>query len=58
MPRTMRRSKWPWQPTTTRNRPSSENWSSDWRACYGGCVARPPSCLRCSVWIGESHGKS
>src|ERR1700756_2301151 len=27
----------------TRNRLSSENWCSDWRACYGGCVAPPPS---------------
>ena len=43
-----RRSKWPWQPTTTRNRPSSANWSSDWRACCGGCVARAPLRLGCS----------
>ena len=36
------------RPTMTRNRLSRESSCSDWRACYGGCVAPPPSRAACS----------
>ena len=41
-------SRWRLPQTTRRNRPSSGSSCSDWQACYGASVGRPPSKVGCS----------